>query len=127
MRIIKLLLALTVFTVQTSGLHVHSHKSTNAAHPPAATLVHLALVTDHTSDQNKHHDQDTELSVPENGLLKKTGGDKDLVALPTLRHASPAPLHLGNNLIAAACLFPELLTPAFTRPPLRAPPAFHLV
>ena len=126
-RLTTLLLAFTVFAVQTSGVHVHAHKSSGAAEISKSNFVHLALATDHNGDQGKHHDRDTELSPPDNGILKKAGSDQDLVALPTLRHAPHAPLHLGDKLISAAGNFPELQTPDFTHPLLRAPPAFHSV
>jgi hypothetical protein len=126
-RLTYLLLALTVFAVQATGLHLHAHQSSGASASPHAKGVHLALTTDHAGDQGKHHDGDTELSPTDNGIIKKAGPDKDLVGLPFLRKAAPVlPAHRGNQIPAArtAIVGGEQ---AYTRPFLRAPPVPHPV
>lgn len=122
MRLTSLLMACTIFAVQTSGVHVHALQSSDATHAHEATVVHLAQATDHAGDRSKHHDRGTEVSLPDQGILKKDGVDNDLVGLPAVRHAAPTPLLLRSHLTAAARNFPDRRAHAHTRPHLRAPP-----
>lgn len=126
-RLTKLLLALTVFAVQATGLHLHAHQSSDAGSSPHAEGVHLALATDHAGDQGSQHDRDTELSPPDNGIVKKAGADRDLVGLPALRNATPELLRHSDYLTAATCTGPGGSERAFSRPFLRAPPVVHSV
>ena len=106
-------------------MHAHDHTGPHDSSEPER--VHLAVTTDHSGDQGKHHDQDVEVSVSEIGILKKSGVDEDFLGLI---HPEFAPLihcsQSGQPLAILRTVTPYKPLP-FRQPLLRAPPANHSV
>ena len=126
-RLINVYLACAIFTVQGTGLHVHGHQHAGQHESGEAENIHLALATDHSGDQGRHHDQDVELSAPGNGIIKKAGADKDLLGSVLLRYSLPVFFVRSCQTLSTTCQSIQNQSSPFIRPPLRAPPVIHSV
>jgi hypothetical protein len=124
-RLANIFLTCSIFFLQASGLHVHAHQHAGPHGLPEPAAVHLALATDHTGDQSKHHDRDAEISLPDNLIVKKAGVDKDLTGPLPAGNALPSQSERSRLSLAYAPASHPENPPPFTRPLLRAPPANH--
>jgi hypothetical protein len=121
---ISLLLSLSLFVLQATGLHLHAHQAAGRAD---ALVVHVALATDHAGKGQQGHDESVELSLPDTGLLKKADSGDDLpdcgVAVDTYAFA----IHLPRCEVMLESREATLSPVLFERPHLRAPPTTHAI